>query len=123
MINRDRIDIISQILEAANGGASKTRIMQKALLTSAQLKEILTALSGKDLIRYDENARILRTTEQGLRFLQIYNQIGNIIKEEQHTHNTKCGLTDMRSDRVGHYLAIIGAILVTVGIAVVPALG
>ena len=123
MINRDRIDIISQILEAANGGASKTRIMQKALLTSAQLKEILTALSGKDLIRYDENARILRTTEQGLRFLQIYNQIGNIINEEQHTHNTKYGLTDMRSDRVGHYLTIIGAILVTIGMAVVPALG
>jgi predicted transcriptional regulator len=83
MINRDRIDIISHILEAANGGASKTRIMQKALLTSAQLKEILTALSGKDLIRYDANAQILRTTEQGLRFLQIYNQLGNIIKEEQ----------------------------------------
>ncbi len=95
IIKRDRIEIISQILKAANGGASKTRIMQKALLTSSQLKEILTALSGKGLIRYDENTRILKTTEQGLRFLQIYNQIGNIIKEEQHTHNTKCGLYEI----------------------------
>jgi predicted transcriptional regulator len=83
MIHRDRIDKISQILEAANGGASKSKIMFKALLTSAQMKEILTALSKTDLILYDENTRILRTTEKGLQFLQIYNQIGDMIKEEQ----------------------------------------
>ena len=83
MIHRDRIDKISQILEAANGGASKSKIMFKALLTSAQMKEILTALTETDLILYDENTRISRTTEKGLRFLQIYNQIGDMIKEEQ----------------------------------------
>jgi predicted transcriptional regulator len=83
MIHRDRIDKISQILEAANGGASKSKIMFKALLTSAQMKEILKALTETDLILYDENTRILRTTEKGLRFLQIYNQIGDMIKEEQ----------------------------------------
>ena len=47
------------------------------------MKEILTALTETDLILYDENTRILRTTEKGLRFLQIYNQIGDMIKEEQ----------------------------------------
>jgi len=83
MIHRDRIDKISQILEAANGGASKSKIMFKALLTSAQMKEILTALTETDLILHDENTRILRTTEKGLQFLQIYNQIGDMLKEEQ----------------------------------------
>ncbi len=83
MANRDRIDIISQILEAANGGVTKSKMMYKALLSSAQMKEILKALNEKDLIRYDENSRILRTTEKGLRFLDIYNQVSDMMNEEE----------------------------------------
>jgi predicted transcriptional regulator len=83
MAHRDRIEIISQVLEAANGGITKTKIMYKALVSSSQMKEILTALTENDLIRYDENARIIKTTEKGLRFLQLYYNLGNIIKEEQ----------------------------------------
>jgi predicted transcriptional regulator len=83
MIHRDRIDKISQILEAANGGASKSKVMFKAPLSSAQMKEILTDLTEKGLILYDENTRILRTTEKGLRFLDIYNRINDMIKEGQ----------------------------------------
>jgi predicted transcriptional regulator len=81
---RDKIDIISQILEAANGGgASRTRIMYKALLSYAQMKAHLMLLTKKDLIRYDEDTRTFKTTEKGLRFLQIYNQIDDIIKASQ----------------------------------------
>jgi predicted transcriptional regulator len=88
MIHRDRIDKISQILEAANGGASKSKVMLKALLSSGQMKEILTDLTEKGLILYDENARILRTTEKGLRFLDIYNRISDMIKEGQPQQQT-----------------------------------
>ena len=80
---RDRIDIISQILEAANGGITKTKVMYKAFLSYTQMNENLTALIEKDLLRYDENTRIFRTTEKGLRFLDIYNRISAMIKEEQ----------------------------------------
>jgi predicted transcriptional regulator len=83
MIHRDRIDIISHILEAANGGISKSRIMYKALLSSARMKEILTALTESDLIRYDEDTRILRTTEKGLRFLDTYIRISDMLNVEQ----------------------------------------
>lgn len=83
MIYRDRIDIMSHILEAANGSITKTRIMYKALLNSAQMKENLATLTEKDLIRYDENSRTFRTTEKGRRFLDIYNRISDMIKEEQ----------------------------------------
>jgi predicted transcriptional regulator len=83
MIYRDRIDIMSHILEAANGSTTKTRIMYKALLNSAQMKENLATLTEKDLIRYDENSRTFRTTEKGRRFLDIYNRISDMIKEEQ----------------------------------------
>ena len=81
---RDKIDIISQILEAANGGgASRTRIMYKALLSYAQMKENLMLLTKKDLLRYDEDTRTFKTTEKGLRFLKTYNQIDDMIKSPQ----------------------------------------
>ena len=38
---RSRTDIVSQILEAANGGATKTKIMYEAYLSYAQPKEYL----------------------------------------------------------------------------------
>ena len=41
---RSRTDIVALILEAANGRATKTKIMYKAFLSYAQLKEYLTVL-------------------------------------------------------------------------------
>lgn len=87
---RSRIDIIGQILEAANGGnATKTKITYKALIGYDQLKENLAALTEKDLIRYDKNTQTFKTTERGLRFLQIYNQLDNMIKEEEEQPQTQ----------------------------------
>jgi predicted transcriptional regulator len=81
---RDKIDIISQILEAANGGgASRTRIMYKALLSYAQMKAHLMLLTEKGLLRYNEDTRTFKTTEKGLRFLKTYNQIDGIINAPQ----------------------------------------
>ncbi len=81
---RSRIEIISQILEAANGGgATRTKIMYKALLSYAQMKDHLMLLTEKDLLRYDEDTRTFKATEKGLRFLQIYNQIDDMINALQ----------------------------------------
>ena len=81
---RSRIDIIGRILEVANGGnATKTKIKYKALLGYNQMRENLAALTQNDLLRYDENTKTFSTTEKGLRFLQIYNQIDYMIKEEE----------------------------------------
>jgi predicted transcriptional regulator len=84
MTHRDRVDIISQILEAANGGASKTRIMYKAVLSYNQMKECVKLLTEKGLLGYDQQeVQTFKTTEKGLRFLDIYNRISDMIKEEQ----------------------------------------
>ncbi len=84
MKHRSRIDIISQILEAANGGnATKTKIMYKTFLSYDQLKDGLTVLTEKDLLRYDENTPTFKITEKGRKFLQIYHRIDDMIKEEQ----------------------------------------
>ncbi|MGA7008346.1 MAG: winged helix-turn-helix domain-containing protein [Nitrososphaeraceae archaeon] len=47
---RSRTDITGLILEAANGGATKTKIMYKAFLSFAQLKEYLAMLTQNGLI-------------------------------------------------------------------------
>jgi predicted transcriptional regulator len=79
---RDRIDIISQILEVANRGdnATRSKIMYKALLSYAQMKEYLMLLTEKNLLRYDEDTQTFKTTEKGFRFLLLYNQIVEMIK-------------------------------------------
>jgi len=72
---RSRSDIIGLILEAANGGATKTKIMYKAFLSFAQLREYLSMLAEKGLIVYEEGLQKYRTTDKGIRLLQIYSQM------------------------------------------------
>ena len=72
---RSRTDITGLILEAANGGATKTKIMYKAYLSFAQLREYLSMLLEKGLIDYVEGQAIYKTTEKGIRLLQMCNQM------------------------------------------------
>jgi predicted transcriptional regulator len=76
---RSRTDIVGLILEAANGGATKTRIMYKAFLSYAQLKEYLTVLLQNDLLEYVEEILNFRTTEKGIRLLQMYSQFDEMM--------------------------------------------
>jgi predicted transcriptional regulator len=83
MTGRSRLEIISQILETANGGVStKIMIMYKANLSYLQLKNYLATLRNKNLLSYDLDTHTFKTTEKGLRFLKIYNRLDNIMREE-----------------------------------------
>ena len=79
---RSRTDIVGLILEAANGGATKTRIMYKAFLSYAQLKEYLTVLLQNEVLEYQDETQLFRTTEKGLRLLQMYNQFDEMLSIE-----------------------------------------
>jgi predicted transcriptional regulator len=82
MKNRSRTDLIASILEiTSSGGASKTKIMYGAFLSYMQLKGYLSLLLEKDLIEYQnrEQPSSFRTTDKGMHFLQIYNQINELI--------------------------------------------
>jgi predicted transcriptional regulator len=86
MGNRNTIDIASDVLEAANGGTSKIQIMYRALLSYNQMKVYVNFLTEKGLLVYKNQqgeARTFRTTEKGLRFLEIYNRLEDIIKEDE----------------------------------------
>jgi predicted transcriptional regulator len=76
---RSRSEIIAMILQAANKGATKTRIMYGAYLSYAQLKEYLEFLQGKDLLRYEEGTQLYRLTEKGLQFLRAFDQISEMV--------------------------------------------
>lgn len=82
MKNRSRSDIISQILDVvnANGGATQTRIMYKAFLSYTQLKQYLAFLMDGGLLDYDGKSQTYRTTQKGLKYLRMYNQMGGIMK-------------------------------------------
>jgi predicted transcriptional regulator len=70
------------ILEAANGGITKTRLLTKANLTSGQLKQYMSILVEKNLVIEfaDEDKRHMayRTTEKGMKYLAIYSSLKSI---------------------------------------------
>ncbi len=85
MQNRDRAEIIRQILEVANGveGITKSKIMYRAFLNYKQLDEYLRVLIENDLASYDSITHTYRTTEKGMKLLQFYNQLDDMMKTSQ----------------------------------------
>jgi predicted transcriptional regulator len=77
---RSRTEIVATILETANGGATKTKIMYSAFLSYNQLKEYLFMLIENNLIEYRDGTQTFRTTEKGLKFLKMHNAIGELLQ-------------------------------------------
>ena len=76
---RSRTDIIAMILQAASSGATKTRIMYSAYLSYAQVKEYLGFLLQRDLFRYEEGSGLYKLSERGMRVLEAYEGISEMI--------------------------------------------
>ncbi len=95
---RTRIDIVSSILEVANrgNGATKTKIMYGAFLSYSQMKEYLTILTDNRLISYDLDTTTFKTTDKGHRFLQVYNGLDSVMREEKGA--------EMEHEEEEHYL-------------------
>ena len=72
---RSRTDIISQILHVSNRGMPKTKIMYKVFISYEQLQEYLDILMQSGLLEYLEVTQVYKTTEKGLKFLRIYEQM------------------------------------------------
>ena len=80
MGNRSRTEIVAMILDAANGGGeTKTRIMYFAFLSYNQVKEYLSLLIANNLIEYLDGANKFKTTEKGLNYLKMHNEIGELL--------------------------------------------
>ena len=79
MVNRSRTEIVGNILEAANGGTSKTKIMYTAFLSYGQLKEYLSILIENNLIEYLDGDNKFKTTEKGLNLLKIHKEMAELL--------------------------------------------
>jgi predicted transcriptional regulator len=78
--NRDRIDIITSILDAANGGATR------------RFKRYLSILIENDYIRMEIQERskgtaIYRTTDKGIALLHIYQRIRDLLSPDATANN------------------------------------
>ena len=77
---RSRTEIIGIVLEAANGGgATKTKIMYKAFLSFGQLREYLTTLQDSGLIEFERGTKTYRTTEKGIKLLDLYEEMSELV--------------------------------------------
>ena len=76
---RSRTELASNILESANGGATQTKIMYKAFLSYAQLKEYLEMLIQNGLMTHDVDGEMYRTTSNGIKFLERSRQLSGLL--------------------------------------------
>ncbi len=81
MGNRSRTEIVSNILDAAIGGATKTKIMYKTFISFNQLKEYLSLLIENNLLEYRDGTKTFKTTEKGLYFLKTHSEIGELLQK------------------------------------------
>jgi predicted transcriptional regulator len=86
---RDRTEIITLILASASrmNGVLKTRIMYEAFLSFSQVEEYIALLLRNSLLEHDNLKKTYKTTEKGLRLLELCNSINEIVD----TKKTKKG--------------------------------
>ena len=81
MKHRSRSEIVGAILEATNGeGATKTTVMYKAVLSYDLMKDYLLSLAEDGLIEYEQGMMTYRTTPKGMRVLQLYNSVNEMVQ-------------------------------------------
>jgi predicted transcriptional regulator len=73
------MEIIATILKVTKKQSTKTKIMFSAYLSYAQLTNYLKFLQENDMIVHDGDAKLYRTTKKGLKFLDKYNMIGDVM--------------------------------------------
>jgi predicted transcriptional regulator len=79
---RSSADIIAGILDSANGGIGKTRLLTKANLTSTQLKRYIDLLLEKKLVAQCKDRSnghpTYKTTGLGLQYLALYSSVKSV---------------------------------------------
>src|SRR5712691_12407140 len=78
---RDRTEIITLVLTSASrmSGVLKTKIMYEAFLSFSQLEEYVGLLLRNGLLEHDDLKKTYKTSEKGLRLLELYNSLPEIV--------------------------------------------
>jgi predicted transcriptional regulator len=88
---RNRTEIIALILTSASrmNGVLKTKIMYEAFLSFSQLEDYIALLLRNGLIEHDELRKTYKTTEKGLRLLELYNSLPEIVDRKKTNKDEK----------------------------------
>ena len=88
---RDRTEIITLILASASrmNGVLKTRIMYEAFLSFSQVEEYIALLLRNSLLEHDDLKKTYKTTEKGLRLLELYNRLHEIADSKKTNKDEK----------------------------------
>lgn len=78
---RSKMAIIAKLLEISRMGTTKTQMMYSVYLSWTQQKKYLAFLQEYDLITFDDNAKLYRTTDKGIKFLDYASEIGRLMNE------------------------------------------
>jgi predicted transcriptional regulator len=87
MGSRSRTEIVGNILDPANGGETKTKIMYFAFLSYNQLNEYLSILIENNLLEYLDGTHKFKTTEKGLNYLKMHNEIIKLLPQSTMENN------------------------------------
>lgn len=95
--NRNRMEIVANLLTIAKSGALKTHLMYKANLSYLMVTEYLNFLCGSGLVReaLDEEGttKIYQTTPKGGKYLEVYDALQTIAGLDVHSKNVKENVT------------------------------
>lgn len=94
--SRDRLYIISEILEIAIDGALKSEIMYKANLSYANLNAYLSFLLSIVLLKR-EKKKIYKTTPKGLEYLLSYRGIQQLVISGKHSQKPE--ITELKLEK------------------------
>lgn len=80
--NRNRMEIVANLLSIAEPGTLKTHLMYKANLSYVMITEYLFYLQNAGLIQeiVDKNgtSKLFQTTSKGLKYLEVYRSLQSI---------------------------------------------
>jgi predicted transcriptional regulator len=79
MQNRQKDEMVRDILTVSNGGATVSNIMFKAFTSHAQAKAYLGELIENGFVEYDALDRKYRTTHKGLEYLQVAEKMSEML--------------------------------------------
>ena len=86
---RGSTEIIDTMLRSIKSGATKTHIMYKAYLSYGQLKEYLKLMQDRNLISYDASTQLFLITDKGLRFMNAFEKISELVPNAEERRNSK----------------------------------
>jgi predicted transcriptional regulator len=81
---RSKTNIFASILQpATKEGVRLTKLMYLTFTSYKQIKQFLKLLIDNGMLEYDHRQRFYKTTKKGLRYLEVYREMEDLVKIDQ----------------------------------------